>query len=204
MSEPSDRLFDVVHRQRACRAFDSDRDLDDATIERVLDAATFAPSAENGQPWVFVVVRDPAARARLGELTRMAWEGGARAYEQERLPPAMFADVDQGAAGGGVSGAPVLIVVCGDSRRGHESTLPSSTFPAIQNLLLAATALGLGSALTTLPTAFGAELRELLALPDPVKAMAVVPLGWPARPLGPPRREPVAEHAHRERYGAGW
>jgi len=74
----------------------------------------------------------------------------------------------------------------------------------VQNLLLAATELGLGSAMTTLPTVAGDELQELLALPAEVAPMAVIPLGWPARRLGPPRREPVRDHAYRETYGTGW
>ena len=55
----SDGFFAVVGRQRACRNFDAERDVGDDLIERVLDAARFAPSAENTQPWVFVVVREP-------------------------------------------------------------------------------------------------------------------------------------------------
>jgi nitroreductase len=74
----------------------------------------------------------------------------------------------------------------------------------VQNLLLAATALGLGSALMTLPLAFGAELSQAVGLPDELRPVAVVPLGLPSRPLGRPRRQPVAAKAHRERYGAGW
>ena len=82
--------------------------------------------------------------------------------------------------------------------------LGASIFPAVQNLLLAAAALGLGTALTTLATGFGDELRELLALPEHVRPMAVVPLGHPASKLGPPKRLPLAERAHRERYGVAW
>ena len=115
----------------------------------------------------------------------------------------LLADVHRGAEGG-VAAAPILVVVCGDTRLGLEVTLSASIFPAIQNLLLAATALGLGSALTTLPVAFGTELRTALTLPDPVHPLAVVPLGWPVRSLGPPRRQPVAEKVHRDHYGAGW
>jgi nitroreductase len=140
---------------------------------------------------------------QIGELTRRAWEGGGRSYSEGRLPPALLADVERGMTGG-VSGAPVLVVVCGDSTRGHEAALAASIFPAVQNLLLAATALGLGSALTTLPTVFAGELRALLALPDHVGPLAVVPLGLPARPLGTPRRDPVAAHTHREQYGRRW
>ena len=97
--------------------------------------------------------------------------------------------------------APVIVVVCGDTALGLEATLPSSVFPATQNLLLAATALGLGSAMTTLATVFADDLRQLLDLPATVRPMAVVPLGWPARPLGPPRRLPLSERVHRDRYG---
>jgi len=197
-----DDFFDVVHRQRACRSFGADP-VDDADVERVLDAATFAPSAENRQPWVFVVVRDERRRAEIGALTRRAWEEGGRAHSEGRLAPGLLAEVDAGARGG-VSSAPVLVVVGGDTRLGDARVLEASIFPCVQNLLLAATALGLGSSLTTLPLVFGRELAAAVGLPDEVRAMAVVPLGWPARPLSPPRRQPLADKAHREVYGAGW
>ena len=195
-------FFEVVRSQRACRSF-RDEDVPDELVERLLEAATYAPSAENRQPWVFVVVRDPGTRARIAELIRRAWAGGARAHEERRLQPAFFADVDRGAKSG-IGSAPVLIVVCGDTSDTAERTLPSSIFPATQNLLLAATAVGLGSALTTLVTVFSQELAAELALPEHVKPVAVVPVGWPARPLGPPRRKPFAEKTHRDRYGRGW
>jgi nitroreductase len=195
-------VFEIVHRQRACRSF-SDDPVDDNTVERVLDAATFAPSAENRQPWVFIVVRDDARRSAIGALTSRAWEGGGRAHSEGRLSPGLLADVETGARGG-VAGAPVLVVVCGDTRLGDRRVLEASVFPAIQNLLLAATALGLGSSLTTLPLLFGAELATIVELPAEVLPMAVIPLGWPARPLSPPRRLPVAEKAHRETFGMPW
>ncbi|TML63603.1 MAG: nitroreductase [Actinobacteria bacterium] len=204
MSTPSgvSDLFDAVRRQRACRRFSAEP-VADELVEQVLEAATFAPSAENRQPWVFVVVRDAETRAAIGDLTRRAWRGGARQHSEGRLEPRLLADVDAGAEGG-VSGAPVLVVVGGDAAIAVEAALPSSIFPAVQNLLLAATALGLGSALTTLTTGLAHELAELVALPDHVRPMAVIPLGHPARPLGPPRREPVTSKTHRERYGGRW
>lgn len=195
-------LFDVVRSQRACRAF-AERPVGDDVVERVLEAGTFAPSAENRQPWAFVVVRDADHRAAIGALNRRAWEGGGRTYSAPRLGERLLADVEGGVMGG-VAAAPVIVVVCGDTRLGNARVLEASVFPAVQNMLLAATALGLGSALTTLPLAFGDELSAMLHLPEPVRPMAVVPLGWPARALGPPRRSPVAEKAHRETFGAGW
>lgn len=198
----SEDLFAVAGRQRACRTF-SDAPVTDAEIAQLLEAATHAPSAENRQPWEFVVVRDPAARAAIGDLTRRAWEAHGRAFSETRLPPQLLADVDRGATGG-IAAAPVHIVVCADVERGLEATVASSIFPAVQNLLLGATALGLGSALTTITTSFRVELATLLALPSHVVPVAVVPLGRPAKPVGRPRREPFAEHTHREQYGSAW
>ena len=198
----SDAFFELVRSQRACRSF-TDDPVPDELVERVLEAATFAPSAENRQPWVFVVIRDPAIRDRIGELTRAAWDAGGRAFAEHRLEASLLADVDRGATGG-ISAAPVLVVVGADLERCLEATVASSIFPAVQNLLLAAGALGLGSALTTLTTAHADELRALVALPDHVQPIAVVPLGHPTKPLAPPRREPVSEHAHRDRFGRRW
>jgi nitroreductase len=195
-------FFDVVLNQRACRRF-TDEPVADELIEQCLRAATHAPSAENLQPWVFVVVRDDELRAGIGELTRRAWRGGGRQHSEGRLGDTLLREVDHGAEHG-IGSAPVIVVACGDSAIGLEATLPASVFPATQNLLLAAAALGLGSAMTTLATLFAGELGKLLGLPTSVLPLAVVPLGWPSRPPGPPRRLPVGKRAHRDRYGTPW
>ena len=109
-------------------------------------------------------------------------------------------DVEQGATGG-IAGAPVLIVVCGDTRLTYAQAMDASVFPAVQNLLLAAHALGLGSTLTTLPVLGGDELSDLLSLPPEVGPVAVIPLGHLPGTLGPPRRQPLPEKAHLNRYG---
>jgi nitroreductase len=195
-------FFAVVHAQRACREF-ADAPVDDATIARVLDAAVRAPSAENRQPWEFVVVRDERTRAAIGALMTRAWDTAGRAFSRDRLSPAMLAEVERGATGG-IAEAPVHVVVGADTQRGLEATAAESIYPAVQNLLLAATAVGLGAALTTIALGYGDELRALVHLPVHVKPMAVVPIGHPARPLGAPRRDPFAAHTHRERYGTPW
>ncbi len=192
-------FFEVVQTQRAARSFLPD-DVDDGTIAQILTAATHAPSAENSQPFVFIVVRDAAIRAAIGSLTARLWDGGARALEEERLSPAFLRDVDRGARGG-IAAAPVLVVVCGDTRLTYPQSMDASVFPAVQNLLLAAHALGLGSTLTTLPLLGGEELTGPLNLPPEIVPIAVVPLGHLATPLGPPRRQPISEKAHRDRYG---
>jgi nitroreductase len=193
-------FFDVVSTMRAHRAF-TDDPISDETILKILEAATWAPSAENMQPWEFIVVRDPELRAAIGELTKRAWETNGRDFSKDRLAPGLFEAVDKGATGG-VSAAPVLIVAAADTSRSHPKTIPASMFPAIQNLLLAAHAEGFGSALTTLSLGFAKEIRELLNLPDHVEPIAVLPLGVPAKELGPPRRLPVAGKTHWDRYSA--
>ncbi len=195
-------IFEVVFAQRACRSFARDP-VPQELIERVLEAATHAPSAENRQPWVFIVVTDGKTRAGIGEMMRDAWEGGGRAFSEPRLPPRLLVEVDRGAKGD-IAAAPVLVVVCGDAEMALDVTLASSVYPATQNLLLAASALGLGSAMTTLATSSPRPLQGLLGLPRHVRPMAVVPIGWPSRPFGLPRRVPFYEKTHRERYGAGW
>ncbi len=192
-------VFEVMARQRACRRFD-ERPVPTSVLRRLLEAATWAPSAENAQPWHFVVLRRPESRRALVGLARRAWDAGGRRHAEGRLAQAVLDDVEQ-AVGGGLERAPIQVVVCADHRRVRPSVASASVFPAIQNLLLAATACGLGSVLTTLPLAFEDEVRELLGLPEGVVPVAVVPLGWPARPLGPPRRRPLTEVVHEEAFG---
>jgi nitroreductase len=195
-------FFAVVHAQRACREFSAEP-VDDEVLARILDAAVRAPSAENKQPWEFVVVRDAERRAAIGALMTRAWEAVGREFSRARLPAAMLAEVERGATGG-IAAAPVHVVVGADARRGLEVAAAESIYPAVQNLLLAATAIGLGAALTTIALGYGDELRALVGFPDHVKPMAVVPIGHPARPLGAPRRDAFAVHTHRERYGDPW
>jgi nitroreductase len=195
-------FFDLVFTQRACREY-ADAPVDDETVELIMRAGTHAPSAENKQPWEFIVVRDPHAQKVIHDCVEEAWNN-ARELERPRLTPELFKEVDYGQGGGGYRTAPVLIVVCADMERGLPSTAPASIFPCVQNMLLAAAALGYASALTTIGTHAKDELRDLLALPESVTPMAILPLGRPARTPGPPRRTPVAERAHRDRFGEPW
>lgn len=192
----------IIRRQRACRRYE-ERPVPESLIEEVLSAATFAPSSENFQPWHFVVVQDAARRERIGEHVRKTWiAGGGYRRAQERLPSRMAMDVNAGQLGG-ITAAPVLIVVAGDTTRVPMQWMASSIYPCVQNMLLTATALGLGSAMTTFVTN-GDALSTIIGLPDHVVPMAMVPLGHPAKRLGPPQREPFQEHTSRETYGHPW
>jgi nitroreductase len=216
-ADPLD-FFAVVDTQRALRRFRPDP-VPDAALRRVLAAATRAPSARGAEPWLFVVVRDPGLRQTIGEHYRRAWDLG------EQFTTATDADRDvkdrphyarmMAAArelAATLAEAPVLIACCLDHAQlgpiaGPEGELRSpvaayaSIFPAVQNLLLAARALGLGTTLTTLHRGFEDALRTLLDIPASVEVVALVPLGYPRDRFGPTRRKSVEEVTFLDRWG---
>lgn len=190
----------MILNQRACRAYRDDP-VPDADLALMIEAASHAPSAENKQPWVFVVVDDASVRAEIDELSRRLWRTAGRPHSEATLAPRFFADVDRFMEAGH-GGAPRLVVVAGDGSDGTgRATLAASLYPAIQSLLLAASALDYGSTMTTLAALAPDELAAIVGLPDGVTPVAVVPIGRRARPAGPPRRRPVDEIAHRNRFG---
>lgn len=196
----------VLQAQRACRRFDPDGEVPDSDIEQMLQVAVHAPSAENTQPWSFVVVRNERSRRLLADWWTETWNaGGGDFIRQSVQDPALIADLEYGFNKGGFAAAPVVVVVCADTDRVAEIYAPSSIYPAVQNLLLTAADLGYGSCLTTGLTTFGVNrVRELLALPQNLIPMAAVYIGRPVSKLSPPRRRPATEVTYREKFGAAW
>ena len=199
-SDPT--FFDTVFSQRAYRELSPDP-VPEALIERILRAGTHAPSSRNTQPWRFVVAQGAEARSEIAACARSAWEAFARATAEDPDDPT-FQAVDRWAMGG-LGEAPVIIVVCGDTAVLPLAEMASSVYLAAQNILLAATALGLGSLMSSLPI-FAPEdaFRKALALPESVVPFATLPIGYPARKLGRPRRIPVGEVTSRDRFGSAW
>jgi nitroreductase len=199
-------LREVLSAQRACRRFDPDATVPDSDVEQMLELAVHAPSAENTQPWSFVVVRDEESRKLLADWWTETWNAGGGDFIKSSLDDqALIADLEYGFNRGGFAAAPVVIVVCADTDKVMEVYASSSIYPAVQNLLLAAADLGYGSCLTTGLTMFGVErVRERLALPGTLLPMAAVYVGRPARKLSPPRRRPATDVTSREKFGAPW
>ena len=195
-----------MRAQRACRRFDPDGKVLDSDIEQMLQSAVHAPSAENTQPWSFVVVRDADSRRLLADWWTETWNAGGGDFIKQSLDDrALVNDLEYGFNRGGFAAAPVVIVVCADTDRVAEIYAPSSIYPAVQNLLLAAADLGYGSCLTTGLTTFGVDrVRERLALPDTLLPMAAIYLGPTAKKLSPPRRRPALDATYREKFGAAW
>jgi nitroreductase len=195
-------LVEAMETQRAVRRLLPDP-VDDATMLRVLELATKAPTGSNLQNWEFVVVRNPDVKHQLARLNRQAWSlyrrvGKRRAKGHEATVQWQADHFEE---------VPVVVVACLHGRSPVfgppvlASSWYGSAYPAVQNLLLAARAVGLGATLTTLPLWSTTLARRTLGLPARVTPVAVVPMGWPKGKYGPTTRKPVGEVVHLDRYG---
>lgn len=201
---------EVIETTMTCRFYRPDPVPEDV-LARVLDGARWAPSGGNRQGVRFVVVRDAAMRRQLRDWYVPLWEQYvSRATARPGAPlPKLLESADHMARH--LDEVPALIVVCAQladilATDRHLDRLSivggGSVYPAVQNLLLAARAEGLGTALTTLLCAVEPQVKELLAIPDGVATAALIPLGYPAKPF-PKRlpRRPLAEICFGDRYG---
>lgn len=199
--EPVDLLTGLA-TTRAIRRY-RDEPIPDGDLSAILWHATRAPSGSNRQPFRFLVLRDGAkaieAKAMLGESFRTMWaekrrrdgyDAGSGAGEDSpkaRMAATMQHFVDR------FEHTPVVVLACIERYRDASPTEGASVYPACQNLLLAARALGYGGVMTMWHGFVENELRELLEIPDRVGIAATIPLGRPVGDHGPVRRRPVGE-----------
>ncbi len=164
-------IMDVIRKRRSVRTF-LPRELPEGTVEKLLEAAFWAPSGGNRQPWFFFVVRNPEIKGHLVDA----------AFGQSFLTE-----------------APVVCVVCADpSRSGARYGVRGSslyciqdTAAAIQNMLLTATSMGLG---TCWMGAFDeSKVAEVIGCPEDLRPVAMIPIGYPAEDPKPPRRRNAAD-----------
>lgn len=211
-------LYDAMSTLRAVRRLRPDP-LPDDVLGRILQAAAWAPSGGNVQPWRVVVARDAGVRKALGDLYRPQWasysKGARRGLErlsgearakQER----MLAAADH--LGEHFGEAPVILVFCfnpqtmaiTDADLDRPSVVGGgSVYPAVQNTMLACRAEDVGCTLTTLLCFEEDAVRELLAIPDPWYTCAFMPIGYPVgRGHGPISRRPVSKLAYLDTWGA--
>jgi nitroreductase len=200
-------VLEALHSTPA-RRYLSDRPIDDEIIRALLDAAVRGPNGGNQQRWAWIVVRDPGIKARIAEFYRAGWEGSYGKYREHILAGDDAAAKTNFRAGDHLAAhleqapvwvVPVLLGVAGSAG----PRLGASIYGAVQHLMLAARAYGIGSTLTTLHTGHEDEVRSLLGLPDDALTMALIPLGYPSRGRwAQPKRRPVDEVVHFDRYGS--
>lgn len=193
-------LLDGLATTRAIRRYTSDP-VADGDLEQILWHAGRAPSGSNRQPFRFLILRDGPnaviARAVLGDAFRKGW---AAKREGDGYRPSRFADSMQHYVDH-FEEVPVVILACLTRYRDPNPYEGASIYPACQNLLLAARAMGYGGALTMWHHAVEGELRTLLHIPDTVALSACLTLGVPAGRHGPVKRKPVSEIAYDDAWG---
>jgi nitroreductase len=212
-------ILDVLASRKSIRRYKSDP-IPDEYIDRVLEAARWAPTGENYQPWRFIVVRDPQTRGRIADLAKMG--SGSRmtawycmGHMQERFAgiadPVKRAQVLRFMYSGEVSAfarqSPVVIAVIGSLQEGSVD-VPYDLSAAVENILLEAHSLGLGACWVHGPVASSRDARkfkEILGIPAGMgeyKVIAYVSIGWPAEARKHPRpKKPLEELVYWEKFG---
>jgi nitroreductase len=195
----------VIESQRAVRRLRTDP-VPAEIVERLIYAATRAPSGGNSQPWEFIAVTDSEIRRQLGDIYRSTSE---REFQSraEHAPDERNRRIFRDAAylSAHIGEAPLLILVCVRVPPGRTFAHQlASVYPAVQNLLLAARAEGLGSVITTMHKSRDDDVKQLLGIPAGVDTVCMIPIGYPADPHSAFRqitnRRTVPEVLHWERF----
>jgi nitroreductase len=205
-------------------------------IEKLITAASYAPSGGNNQTFSFVVVTDREQLARLAPIWRRivrwytatqtapahmdqgAWQRTLGAlehqaehfedipalivacYELRSAAARMMRTLDKQRAGLGILGARHLLTAARNTPRMMTTAETASIYPAVQNLLLMARALGLAATLTTWHVMFEQEVKSVLGIPRSVNTYAIIPVGWPAGRFGPVSRRSAADSIHWQKW----
>lgn len=200
-------FIETVRSRRSVKQRFIERPVGDDVLEQVIEAATWAPSPHNSQPWSFVVIRDNAVKRKLAESMALAWR---RDLKQDSTPGdererRIAESIDR------ISNAPVLLLVCltkehmqkyRDERRQKCEYIMAvqSVAAAIQNLLLAAHELRLGSCWMCAPLFSQGSVRETLGIPRHVEPQALVTLGYFEGSIEAPPRKSMAEIVRTDRW----
>ncbi len=198
-AELSMPVGEAMFTQRAIRRLKPDP-IPDEHIKHVLDAATKAPNGGNAQPVRFLVLKDAEKRVAFAELYHEAWWAKRRDHEgwktRADIPPEERSYQSAARLADEFGIAPVVVLAFSP-----HASLGHSVYPAVQNLLLAARALGIGSVLTTLHADVMERVHALLAIPPEMVFHACIPLGYPRGRFGPTSRLPTAEVVYLDRWG---
>ncbi|MGE0624404.1 MAG: nitroreductase family protein [Pseudomonadales bacterium] len=203
-------LFEAMYNCRAMRKLDT-KEVPEALLVKLIDAANQAPSGSNLQNGRWIVVRDPAVKKKLADLNRAGVEAyvgpqsgraGSLPHQSEakrqRMLDAVLWQMEH------MHEIPALVIACLDFGQKVDAATAAhgggSIWPGVQNLLLAARALGLGAAPTTLALGDRAAVAAALNLPDSMVAYCLIPVGYPLGRFGPVTRKPVDEILRWDRW----
>jgi 5,6-dimethylbenzimidazole synthase len=193
-------ILETIKKRRSVRVYKSGK-VTAAQLEAILEAARWAPSGANSQPWEFVVTRDREKMKRVREIYDREWK------ERKREDPVHYRGLKKDYVGD----VSVLVLVCGDPRTmniylttrqpgDREKLFQASVANAVEHMMLAAASLGFGAVWVSVREEVEPELRRLFGVPQPLRLLWVVPIGharsWPK---AKPRRR-LSEFTHYEVY----
>lgn len=193
-------LGQAMYTLRAIRRHKPDAIPDD-DLRLIVDAARQAPNGGNMQPWHFLVVTDADLRAQFAPLYHEAW--WAKRNDSGWYTPDDLPDAYKGAMrlADDIGNSPALIFVCALAKG---AAAANSIIPSVQNLLLAARALGVGSTITTLHASVEDRVQQLFDIPETAQVVYCLPLGYPQGNFGPVTRRPLEQVSSFNRWGHTW
>jgi FMN reductase (NADPH) len=196
----TDNLLEIIQHRRSARIYKRGK-VGDLQLAKILEAARWAPSGANTQPWEFVVTRDRQKMKRVREIYAREWR------RRKLEDPVNYKGIKKDYVGD----VTVLVLVCGDPRTklvylttrqpsDREKLFQASVANAVQQMMLAAASMNLGTVWVSVREEVEPELRELFKVPEPLRLLWVVPIGharsWPKAK----RRRPVSTFTHYETY----
>ncbi len=210
LGEVEPLIYQVIKGRRSVRKYLKE-DVPEDALGRALEAATWAPSAHNAQPWRFIVIKDESIKHELAKSMAKEWDkdlaaDGLPLKERERLTRSSIERLTE---------APILILACSTMKAMHaypderrmaaERTMAvQSVAAAVQNLLLALHVEGLGACWICAPLFCQDVVREALRIPKDVEPQALITVGRPAESPKPPSRRPLGDIVHLNRWGTRW
>lgn len=210
MAEPG--IFEIIYSTRAIRRLKSDP-IPEETLKKIIDAGIHAPSGGNLQDWAFLLVRKPELKSFIRDRYWGMWQKfqGERPLPPD-LPPARRRLMESAAhLAEHLNEVPAILLACAKKiyppfaslgyERASVATVHGSIYPAVQNIILACRALGIGTVLTTIHCCFEEELKQKFGIPDEVEIAAMLPLGFPQGKFGPTARKSAEEVIHWDEWG---
>ena len=200
--EPTNNIWEVIYTQRAIRYWQSKK-VPRELLEQVIEAGSKAPSGSNLQPWIFLVIDEDDKRWAISAALREVFEASpakllveAGENSEDRTQRLMLRGAREFFSK--LEKAPALIIPClyklASPTQDPTSLLAgSSIYTAVQNIMLSARALGLGTVMTTAQGMIETTLRELLKIPDDAYPVAFIPIGFPEANFGPTTRKGLDE-----------
>lgn len=207
MAETEPGIFEIMYSTRAMRKLKPDP-IPEETLKKIIDAGIRAPSGGNMQDWAFILVRETERKRFIRDYYWNTWQSmmGERGIPEDTPAPQKRMYNAAAHLAAHMDEAPVLLLACTkteypplaamNNERANAAVIHGTIYPAVQNILLACRALGVGATLTTIHCIFEEELKQKFNIPADMEVSALIPMGYPQGNFGPVSRASVEDVIH--------